>query len=403
MKLAVILAVFGSIFIVSPPVRADSPAPPVPWMKTAGRGEYLFKMVPAKVHLKGDDFVIDRESYGAAYQISEEGELQELWRTEGWYTFEGYLSEDGRYFVRIGPWASDQENHTDLAVAFYDKGKLLKEYAVRQLIKKPDLLEYSVSHYMWRPSVQTEPTGFYDDTDTFILVMIDKTAYCFDAKTGDILNTTRDEGAKTNDEIRADEDAAAKKQGLDLFATSRFKEDFERHFDISGIRAMQGSYSNCSLKGPSWNTYLVPKKEMPHKTEVHVVFPIEDDKRVVASITSQEILQALERAFQHPFVAARFEAGATGLRLRTQGDRLHWNTAELIEFLTKATEHTPKEDELARWAGFIIDAKEPRHTAFYFNTDTREILAEVDTKGASELHLLDAAGKRMNADKGQRE
>ena len=131
---------------------ADSPATPRPWVATSEGGDFFFKMVPPKWKEEGDSYVVEREPFGVTYEISEDGEFKEVWRTEGWYTFEGYLSEDGRYFVRFGPWASDQENHTDLAIAFYDRAKLLKEYQVKELIRKPDLLEDSVSHYMWRPA-----------------------------------------------------------------------------------------------------------------------------------------------------------------------------------------------------------------------------------------------------------
>ena len=145
--------------------------------------------------------MVERESFGVTYKITEGGEFKEVWRAEGWYTFEEYLSEDGRYFVRFGPWASDQENHTDLAVAFYDRGKLIKEYQVKELIRKHELLENSVSHYMWRPVIQTEPNGFYDVS--FHLTMIDKTTYRFDYKTGEIITRGKDKKAKSNREIWA--------------------------------------------------------------------------------------------------------------------------------------------------------------------------------------------------------
>ncbi len=82
---------------------ADSPAMPVPWVKTTERGNFLFKMVPPKWREEGENFVTERDAFGVAYQITEDGEFHELWRTNGWYTFEGYLSEDGKYFVRFGP------------------------------------------------------------------------------------------------------------------------------------------------------------------------------------------------------------------------------------------------------------------------------------------------------------
>jgi len=208
--ISIILAVFMALTIRG---LADSPASPRPWVTVSKRGDFFFKMVPLKWKKRSDakdvlekdpfgnvreivdgEYVVEREPFGIVYKITEDGEFKEVWRTEGWYAFEGYLSEDGQYFVRFGPWASDQENHTDLAIAFYDRGKLLKKYQVKELIRKPDLLEDSVSHYMWRPATQTEPNGFYGGA--FHLTMIDKTTYRFDFKTGAIIS--REQGSASN-------------------------------------------------------------------------------------------------------------------------------------------------------------------------------------------------------------
>ena len=379
---------------------ADSPAAPRPWVATSERGDFFFKMVPPKWKEEGDSYAVEREPFGITYEISEDGEFNEVWRTEGWYTFEGYLSEDGRYFVRFGPWASDQENHTDLAIAFYDRGKLLKEYQVKELIKKSDLLEDSVSHYVWRPVIQSKPNGFYGGT--FHLVMIDKTTYSFDYETGEIIIREKDKKAKSRREIWAEEQAVDNKRGQEFFEASTFKEEFERHFEITRIEAMRGSFSSCSLEGPAWVAEFTPKRKFDHEASVRPVFPIRDDSRVEVLLTPQEITSAFKRAFKHPFVSKRFkDGGTTGVRLRIQGDRLHWNTPELQEFIEKITGEKPNEDELGHWAYFIIDATEPRHTSIYFNTKTGEIIDEDESKWPWEPYFIDSSGERTNTNKAE--
>lgn len=399
MKLAWIIAV---VFAVLPfrMAIADSPADPFPWVTLSERGDYLFKMVPAKWHQNGDDFVIDRKPFGVAYKITDAGEFAEMWRTEGWYTFEAKLSEDGQYLVRFGPWASDQEKHTDLAIAFYHQGKLIKQYQVRELITNPELLEESVSHYRWVPTIQTKPNGFYGGT--FHLVLVDKTSYSFDYETGEILIRDRDDGAKSPREIWAEERAAANARGEGLFAASPFKEEFERHFEVSGIEAMRGTYSDCSLQGKTWTAELRPRKEMKPDVGIRIVLPVVDEKRIEASVTPKDMLAAVDVALKHPFVAKRFvSGGATGIRLRTQGDRLHWNTPELIEYITKLTGASPKEGELGHWAYFIVDANEPRYTSMYLNTRTGEIIGRDDSKSPPGPYLIDSTGQRTNVNKTQ--
>jgi len=215
MKFQTIIAFF--IFTAIPMValaRFGSETPR-PWVTMSNHGDFFFKMVPPKWKEEHDRRVIEREAFGVTYKITEDGEFKEVWRTEGWYTFEGYLSENGRYFVRFGPRAGHKENHTDLAIAFYDRGKLLKEYQVNELIRKPDLLEGTAGHYIWRSVIQTELNGFYDGT--FHLVMIDKSYYCFDCETGEIITRKEDQRAKSNRDIWTEQEVAANKKGRELF------------------------------------------------------------------------------------------------------------------------------------------------------------------------------------------
>jgi hypothetical protein len=228
--------------------------------------------------------------------------------------------------------------------------------------------------------------------------MIDKTSYSFDYETGEVIIGEKDEKAKSSREIWAEEQAADNKRGQELFEASTFKEEFERHFEITGMEAMRGSFSGCSLEGPAWVAEFSPKRKFDHEASVRPVFPIRDDSRVEVSLTAQEITSAFERAFKHPFVSKRFkDHGATGIRLRIQGDRLHWNTPELQEFVEKIFGMKPKEDELAHWAYFIIDDEKRNYTSIYFNTKTGEIIDEDESKWPWEPYLIDSAGNRKNA------
>lgn len=392
------ISILAGWLVMSVAVLADSPAPPRPWVVTSGSGSHLFKMVPAKWHEEGEKFVLDQEPFGVAYEIGDDGKFQEMWRTKGWYAFQGFLSDDGRYLAHYGPWASDSKKMTDVAVAFYDRGNLLKEHLVRDLIKEPDALERSVSHYMWRPAIQTEPNGFRNKI--FHLVMVDKTAYDFDCLTGEIIGISRDEGAKSGGEIWNEEKAKAKKKGRELFEKSSFHDAYTESFEISNIEFLNGSVGGCSVEGDPWLADLKPKKELKHQAEISVVFPIVDDKRIEASITTHDIMLALEEAFDHPFISKRFETGgATGLRLRVQGDRLHWNTPELIELLTKIKGSPPNESGLRVWAYLIIDAGNPQFTSIYLNTQTKEILGVDSSKWPYEPFLLDATGSLVEATK----
>ena len=355
----------------------------------------MFKMVAPKWNREAKESFIEKEPYGIAYEVLEDGEFKELWRAHGWYASHGYLSRDGRYFVRFGPWATDQENHTDLAIAFYDQGRLLKQYEVRELIKEPDKLEDSVSHYNWSPEKQSKADGFY--YDVFHLVMVDKTTYDFDFTSGEIKVAGRDELAKSSHEIFDEKQAAARKKGLDLLEASPFQKAYREHFEIDHASAGEWITSGCSLEGPAWSGELEPRRSLLHPASVSAQFPIKEDRYVEVKLTPQDIYGAIEKAFKHPFVKDRFSnGGATGIRLRIQGDRLHWNTPELLESIKKTKGEILSDRDVSHWAYFIVDAKDPSFTSLYLDTQKGDIILEDMSRWPWEPFIIGPNGENMN-------
>jgi len=350
--------VLGAACALAMALRAlgDTPLEPTPWVAASANQEAFFKMVPGKYHFEKHRLITDREPFGVAYRLAPDGTFVALWRCKGWYAPSGALSDDSDYLVVTGPWASDVENHTDLAVAFYKRGKVIKSHQVKDLIKDPTKLEYSVSHYFWRPAKQTSPTGILaHDQDLFELVMIDKTDYLFYLKSGEIAGFRRDEGAMTRDEYAAEIHRDTEKRGTDLYEPSAFKRDFDSAFEVTDISASRGGPSGVDFYGESWSANLTPKKALSHPTRIEIALPILDGK-VEVSVTSAQILGTFEKFLKHPYVQREYLAkGLLGIRMRITGHRLHWNTAELRGLLKKSTGKDYPDSDLASWAHFLID------------------------------------------------
>jgi hypothetical protein len=107
-----------------------------------------------------------------------------MWRTSGWYSYQTYISRDGKYLVRLGNWPRGEgpsEKH--LGIAFYKKGKLLKSYSTRELIKNVSLVPRSASHYRFLKEVE----GFDPPTSLqFVIKTVDNVRYVFDVQNGEI-------------------------------------------------------------------------------------------------------------------------------------------------------------------------------------------------------------------------
>ena len=98
------------------------------------------------------------------------------------YSSEVILADDGRHLIAFGPWAMDM---TDLAVSFYEEGRLLKEYRVLDLID-PDKVQRTVSHLFWKEADNVSASRLSEDQKTFTVRMIDGTERVFDVATGEL-------------------------------------------------------------------------------------------------------------------------------------------------------------------------------------------------------------------------
>lgn len=392
-----ILTALFLLFGLSGVVNADSEVAPYPWVTTSKNEKVLFKMVPQKWHWEENDkkMVVDQEAFGVAYSIDENGDFQELWRVEGWYAFSGEISDDGKYFVRYGPWARDQKEFTDLAIAFYDNGELLKEYQVQELIKNTNCLEHSISHYQWKAAVQSDPNGFYGNE--FHLVMVDKTAYRFDRSIGDILDVGEDVGAKSRREIQEEEHAKKEKKGLEILAHCDFKESFDEHFTFYFVGAIEGEMSGVHYKPPTWQSHLRPKKEYPHDCDVSLSLTIKNDQKISTSITPTEIDVAFEAALNHPYVQARFKKDKSlhssgGLTLYMREDYLHSNSVHIQNQFKQIKGYDLDDQDLRDWVEFWITPNYPECTSFFLNTKTKELIYR-DRKNYDEPFVLSIAGQ----------
>lgn len=194
-----------TLFCGMQPVHADSPALPIAYVTAAYRGQYLFMMKP-KLDEKSEQLPNGEKTYGTkyddgagiAYEVLPLGGFREIWRTDGWYSFEVFLAIDGLHLVRMGPWNGGHEPQPDdLAVAFYREGKLIRKYSTVDLVKDKSKIQRSTSHYFWlarddfnsrsgnEPAIDVGPKLGWDGI--FSLKTIDGISYRFDVTSGEIL------------------------------------------------------------------------------------------------------------------------------------------------------------------------------------------------------------------------
>jgi HEAT repeats len=152
---------------------ADSAAPPSDYFRESPDGKLVMVLLPTSRFARQDPEL--RKKYPRSGLYLKENPLEPLW-TVDWYAHDVYVSSDGHHLVRMGPWPSSSD---ELAVAFYEDGKLFRQYRIDQLVADPLSLPHSVSHFEWKRDVS------FDDAkgQLRITTHLDE-KYVFDVSTG---------------------------------------------------------------------------------------------------------------------------------------------------------------------------------------------------------------------------
>jgi hypothetical protein len=185
-----ILPLIG-LWIFSSTARADSPAPPFSYTKPSPDGRFLFVMIPRGTlddemrhwneETKAKIRAI-RQTYSQSGLYRNDGSSTPLW-TVDWYAYDVEVASDGIHLVRDGPWASraDQE-----AFSLFANGKLVRSYAISELIDLKFLLPHSVSHFRWSDGGRLD-----DATLRYAVSTKDGNSFVFDVTNGSLVQQTR--------------------------------------------------------------------------------------------------------------------------------------------------------------------------------------------------------------------
>lgn len=176
-RLILTLHVIALVLSFALSAMADTPAPPRDYMKVTENEKYVFVMLAPPIKWVSKDTEL-RKTYKDSGLYRNDGSSKPLWAVY-WYSFSVYPSSDGRHIVRMGPWATSVD---DLALAFYENGKELKQYLIRDLIKDEMKLQRTVSHFFWRKEAR-----FNDKDGTILIETTDGQQYLFSVTTGEIL------------------------------------------------------------------------------------------------------------------------------------------------------------------------------------------------------------------------
>lgn len=156
----------NSVFADTPPMERD-------YTISVGEGELIFVML-SRTH--GSQTPEIRALYPKSGLYNVTGKVPRALWTVDWYAFKVDLSADGKHLIRWGPWASSAPQ---IAVEFYADGKLTKSYKIEDLVRRPESLPHSVSHFTWKRDVE-----FNQAKNELYIETLNNEKYLFDVSTG---------------------------------------------------------------------------------------------------------------------------------------------------------------------------------------------------------------------------
>jgi hypothetical protein len=174
-ELIVVVLVFVNI------ARAELPAEPYAKAFTAPNGRFVFILVPNGTKENANSAI------GTMFELVRGGMLREQWRTDGWFDFDVFPSDDGHMLIRItSPVFGRTPSKSDIVLRFYNEGNIVKSYSVMDLMRPPFVVRRTMSFYEWisrAPSKTAHIAGA-----RFYLTTIDSVSHSFDISSG--LETT---------------------------------------------------------------------------------------------------------------------------------------------------------------------------------------------------------------------
>lgn len=164
----------AALILAAGHARADKVAPNRSYETTSPQGKVRVYMEPAVPY--------GEQGRGRAA----DGRTGKLLWTVDWYARRVVALDDGSTLIRPGPWAQDHRNLSDLALAFYRRGRLVKKYAVRDLLEDPTRIMRTASHYFWRS--RDDRGGLSADQRRYVVNLIDGSRYTFDTASGEVIS-----------------------------------------------------------------------------------------------------------------------------------------------------------------------------------------------------------------------
>jgi len=164
---------------------------PYSYLTPSTNNKFVFVMIGPKADIPTDSRWPDKDmertrqiqsQYATSGLYTNDGSTKPLWEISE-YSNKVFVSSDGVHLVRPAFWPSP---YSDEALSFYENGKVVRSYRVKDLVDFPWFLPGGHGHFDWKRNIT-----FDDQNGKLIVDTPHLDHYVFDLKTGNIVSARR--------------------------------------------------------------------------------------------------------------------------------------------------------------------------------------------------------------------
>ena len=167
----------------------------------------------------------------------------------------------------------------------------------------------------------------------------------------------RDAAPKEMPEIAMTEADLLRTEPYQLLERSAGLSSFTDGFTISSLRVSDGWTSSVYFHADrEWKGHFFPRDTLACSAMAELIFPVTVDDNVLVGLSPDQITSALTEICDALFVQNLIRGGTpSGIRLRAAGDRLHWNSEEVKQYIPVFEANGISTPPLREWMKVIID------------------------------------------------
>lgn len=172
------------LLVVSSSLSADSPAPPESFTKLSPDRKHILVILAPKPYDVSNSL---SKKYPISGLYVNDSSVKPLWSLPSDFCCSRVdILSNAKNLISWNAWPADNGTFDQTVAWFFENGREIRNYKIRQLVDNPEHLRHSVSHYRWIDRTEVD-----DRLNRITLRTLNGQIIVFDGTTGEVISRAR--------------------------------------------------------------------------------------------------------------------------------------------------------------------------------------------------------------------